>query len=123
MFSKWMFYNTTQVLIYHGALDIICHFPGAQEMLATTNWKGKEEFHKSERKALWLYNEVHIFFYWTKTHSCYCSRTTDTQTGNSLYSRKFNPNPKFLGTAKAYFVCHSGPKFQITLIYAFIGCP
>ena len=61
MFSKWMFYNTTQVLIYHGALDIICHFPGAQEMLATTNWKGKEEFHKSERKALWLYNEVHIF--------------------------------------------------------------
>jgi len=46
-----------KVLIYHGALDIICHFPGAQEMLATTNWKGKEEFHKSERKALWLYNE------------------------------------------------------------------
>ena len=63
MFSKWMFYNTTQVLIYHGALDIICHFPGAQEMLATTNWKGKEEFHKSERKALWLYNEVHIIFF------------------------------------------------------------
>jgi hypothetical protein len=54
--------HTTQVLIYHGALDIICHFPGAQEMLATTNWKGKEEFHKSERKALWLYNEVHIIF-------------------------------------------------------------
>ena len=51
-------YYTEQVLIYHGALDIICHFPGAQEMLATTNWKGKEEFHKSERKALWLYNEV-----------------------------------------------------------------
>ena len=62
--------HTTQVLIYHGALDIICHFPGAQEMLATTNWKGKEEFHKSERKALWLYNEVHIiFFYWTKAHT------------------------------------------------------
>ena len=55
--------HTTQVLIYHGALDIICHFPGAQEMLATTNWKGKEEFHKSERKALWLYNEVHIIFF------------------------------------------------------------
>ena len=27
-------------------------------MLATTNWTGKEEFHKSERKALWVYNEV-----------------------------------------------------------------
>ena len=36
---------------------------------------------------------------------------------------KFNPNPKFLGTAKAYFVCHISPNFQISLIYAFIGCP
>ena len=48
-----------QVLIYHGALDIICHFPGAQEMLATTNWTGKEEFHRSERKSFWAYNEVY----------------------------------------------------------------
>ena len=57
-YTRYITYYTEQVLIYHGALDIICHFPGAQEMLATTNWKGKEEFHKSERKALWLYNEV-----------------------------------------------------------------
>jgi hypothetical protein len=41
----------------------------------------------------------------------------------SLNCRKSNPNPKFIGTAKAYFVCHIGPKFQISLIYAFIGCP
>ena len=41
----------------------------------------------------------------------------------SLHGRKFNPNPKFLGTAKAYFVCHIGPIFQISLPYAFIGCP
>ena len=34
-----------------------------------------------------------------------------------------HPNPKFLGTAAAYFVCHIGPIFQISLIYAFIGCP
>ena len=26
-------------------------------------------------------------------------------------------------TAEAYFVCHIGPKFQISFIYAFIGCP
>ena len=31
---------------------------------------------------------------------------------------KSNPNPKFIGTAEAYFVCHIGPKFQISLIYA-----
>ena len=37
--------------------------------------------------------------------------------------RKFNPNPKFLGMAEAYFVCHIDPIFQISLIYAFIGCP
>ena len=41
----------------------------------------------------------------------------------SMHGRKFNPNPKFLGTAEAYFVCHIGPIFQISLIYAFIGCP
>ena len=41
----------------------------------------------------------------------------------SLHGQKFTPTPKFLGTAKAYFVCHFGPIFQISLIYAFIGCP
>jgi hypothetical protein len=41
----------------------------------------------------------------------------------SLHGRKSNPNPKFLGTAEAYFVCHIGPSFQISLIYAFTGCP
>ena len=41
---------------------------------------------------------------------------------SSLHSQKFNPNPKFLGTDEAYFVCHISPIFQISLIYAFIGC-
>ena len=42
---------------------------------------------------------------------------------SSLHCQKFNPNPKFLVTAEAYFVCHIGLIFQIPLIYAFIGCP
>ena len=41
----------------------------------------------------------------------------------SLHSRKSTPTPKFLGKAKAYFVCHIGQNFQISFIYAFIGCP
>ena len=44
----------------------------------------------------------------------------------SLQGQKSNPTPKFLGTAEAaeaYFVCHIRPKFQISLIHAFIGCP
>ena len=41
----------------------------------------------------------------------------------SLHGRKFTPTPNFLGTAEAYFVCHIGPIFQISLIYAFIMCP
>ena len=41
----------------------------------------------------------------------------------SLDSRKSTPTPKFSGTAEAYFVCHIGPNFRISLIYAFIGCP
>ena len=40
-----------------------------------------------------------------------------------LHGRKFTLTPKFLGTAKAYFVFHFGPICQISLIYAFIGCP
>ena len=39
-----------------------------------------------------------------------------------LQGRKSTPTPKFLSTAEAYFVCHIGPNFQISLIYAFIGC-
>ena len=39
----------------------------------------------------------------------------------------FTTRPKIqsqiLGTVEAYFVCHIGPMFQISLIYAFIGCP
>ena len=27
-------------------------------MLAQTNWTGKIEFHQSERRAYWVYNEV-----------------------------------------------------------------
>ena len=36
----------------------------------------------------------------------------------SLHGRKSTPTPKFLGAAKAYFVCHIGPNFQLSLIYA-----
>ena len=32
--------------------------------------------------------------------------------------RKSYPNPKFLSTAEAYFVCHISPKYQISLIHA-----
>ena len=59
--------------------------------------------------------------------SCILCKTTDygrpVRKLPSLHSQKSNPNPKFLGTAEAYFVCHIGPNFQIYLIYAFIGCP
>ena len=36
----------------------------------------------------------------------------------SLHGQKSTPNPKFLGTAEAYFVCHISPNFQISLINA-----
>ena len=40
----------------------------------------------------------------------------------ALHGRKLTSNPKFLGTAEAYFACHIGPIFHISFIYAFIGC-
>ena len=48
---------------------------------------------------------------------------TPSKESPSLHGRKSNLNPKFVGTTEAYFVSHIGPKFQISLIYAFIGCP
>ena len=36
---------------------------------------------------------------------------------------KIQSQSQNLGTAEAYFVCHTSPIFQISLIYAFIGCP
>ena len=36
---------------------------------------------------------------------------------------KMQSQSQILGTAEAYFVCHIGPIFQTSLIYAFIGCP
>ena len=39
----------------------------------------------------------------------------------SLHSQKSNPNPKLLGTAEAYFVCHIGPKFQIFWFMSSLG--
>ena len=51
-------YVTLQVLLYHGSLDIICHYTGAQEMLVKANWTGKDEYHQSRREPFWVYNEV-----------------------------------------------------------------
>ena len=58
----------------------------------------------------------------------YCHHRTDygctVRKSSSLHGRNSTPNPKFLGTAaKAYFVCHISPNFQISLIHAFTGCP
>ena len=43
-------------------------------------------------------------------------RTTDTWWGNRLHNMDENqlptPNPKFLDTVEAYYVCHIGPNFQ-----------
>ena len=78
----------------------------------------------SKHSKHWPYTVAH-------TIGCVCNKMLNhgTNYGHperkqpSLHGRKFNPNPKFLGTAKAYLVCHIGPIFQISLIYAFIGCP
>ena len=39
-------------------------------------------------------------------------RTPREEIAFTLHGRKFNPSPKFLGTAEAYFVCHIGPIFR-----------
>ena len=46
---------------------------------------------------------------------------TPVRKSPQLHGQKSTPT--FLDTAKSCFVCHIGPNFQISLIYAFIGCP
>ena len=41
----------------------------------------------------------------------------------SLHGQKSTPTPKFLDAVEIYVVCQMDPDFQISLIYAFIGCP
>ena len=87
--------------------------------------------HKNESKCqntLFLVNiQTWINFYFKLGSSLACTRITDygppERKSPPLNRHKCTPTPKSLDTAKAYFVCHIGPKFQISLIYAFIGCP
>ena len=36
-----------RVLNYNGALDIICHYPGTEEMYSRTQWPGRKMFLQS----------------------------------------------------------------------------
>ena len=38
-----------RVLNYNGARDIICHYPGTEDMYSRTNWPGHAQFIKSHR--------------------------------------------------------------------------
>ena len=38
-----------RVLNYNGANDIICHYPGTEEMYVNTNWPGRDMFLESHR--------------------------------------------------------------------------
>ena len=40
-----------RVVNYHGALDIICHYPGTEDMYSKTSWPGHEEFMESHRHS------------------------------------------------------------------------
>ena len=69
----------------------------------------------------------HLFKHFQSCTNLFIFEITDyrypVRKSPSLHGRKSNPDPKFLGMVEAYFVCHIGPKFKISLIYAFIGCP
>ena len=83
------------------------------------------------RWTWWCHNgffSTQVHFLEATSWSSLWSRTTNAQGENSLHCSalhggKSNPNPKFLCTAEAYLVCHISTSFQISLIYAFIGCP
>ena len=50
-------------------------------------------------------------------------RTPGEEIAFTAWPKINSQSQHFLGTAEAYIVCHIGPKFQISWIYAFIGFP
>ena len=62
---------------------------------------------------------VHIINVWIKMNLVLSHRLRtpgEEIAFTTLPGRKSTPTPKFLGTDKAYFVCHNSPNFQISLI-------
>ena len=43
-----------RVVNYNGALDIICHYPGTEDMYSRTEWAGRAEFQRSVRAGWWV---------------------------------------------------------------------
>ena len=75
-------------------------------------------------EAFWYKGEIKIiYFVWLYGLPWPTDYGRPERKSPSLHDRKSTPTPKFLGTAEAYFVCHIGPNFQISLIYVFIKCP
>ena len=79
-----------------------------------TNWMMMQQFQNSISGTMGL---NYFFMHILTDYGCLVRKSP------SLHNRKSTPTLKFLGTTEAYFVCHMGPNFQISLIYAFIGCP
>ena len=53
---------------------------------------------------------------------CLCLMPSEEIAFTARHGQKSTPTPKFLGKVKAYFASHIDIYFQISLIYAFIGC-
>ena len=80
--------------------------------LVIQKWRSKHFVFSQFSLATCFFREWEKIFY-----TYFRPRTTDAQWGNHLncmHGRKSNPNPKFIGTTEAYFVCHTGPKLQVS---------
>ena len=59
---------------------------------------------------------IYVKRFWNNSVALLTDYGRPVRKSPSLHGQKSNPNPKFIDTAKAYFVCHNGSKFQISLI-------
>ena len=95
-------------------------------MMQNTNECLLEMASKFFNKANWrleFFNDYYSFFhYLPKSYLTNTDYGRPVRKSPSLNGRKSTPTPKFLGTPEAYFVCHISPNFQISMIYALIGC-
>ena len=72
---------------------------------------------KTPKLCYVIYEWSHIYIHITFMHGLRTPRE------EIAFTAQPKIQSQFLGVVEAYFVCHIGPIFQISLLYAFIGCP
>ena len=119
----WLLHYTTRSAVAAGAPSPPPPRRAKTELCSHTVYSGIELWFRGKNVSfLWLFQDCKSCLGFNMSHYC---KFFDDFFGNdwlhglrtrklpSLHNWKSTPNPKCLGTAKAYSISHIGPNFQI----------